>query len=106
MSDKHFAVTTASVVDTLAKGSSVEFNAGDIVRERNRDNAFIDAVILGFSPPNQWGDVSAKLSRPYVYASCVGTTSPTVLMGAETYTVNVKTLVERFEVVGKSFITA
>jgi hypothetical protein len=52
--------------------------AGDVLRVG--EGAFMDAVILGF---NDVGDM--KVSRPYAYASNVGTTGPTPLLGAETY---------------------
>ena len=54
------------------------FKAGDVVRVF--DGPFGDAVILGFDEKGE-----AKVSRPYAYASCVGTTGPSVLLGAETY---------------------
>jgi hypothetical protein len=51
--------------------------AGDVLRVTS--GAFPDAVILGFADNG-----NVKCSRPYAYASSVGTTGPTVLLGAET----------------------
>ncbi len=61
--------------------------AGDVVRVF--DGAFGDAVILGF---NDQGD--AKVSRPYAYVSCAGTTGPNPLLGSEVYTLPGKYLKE------------
>jgi hypothetical protein len=52
------------------------WRAGDVVRVF--DGAFSDAVVLGFDAK---GD--ALVQRAYAYASCVGTTGPTVLLGSE-----------------------
>lgn len=43
--------------------------------------AFAHAIILGFSEDGAY----AKVARPYAYASGVGTTCPTPLLGAEVY---------------------
>lgn len=63
--------------------SGALLGAGDVIRIF--DGPFGDAVILGF---NEAGE--AKLARPYAFASSVGTTSPTGLLGAESivYTVS------------------
>lgn len=60
--------------------------AGDVINVGR--GAFMDAVILGF---NERGD--AKVSRPYAYASNVGTTGPTPLLGAETYVLDAARLI-------------
>lgn len=65
--------------------------AGDVIRLF--DGAFGDAVILGFDDDN-W----AKLDRPYAYASGVGTTGPTVLLGHEPMIIRAIELA-RYEVV-------
>jgi hypothetical protein len=52
------------------------WHAGDVVRVF--DGAFGDGVVLGF---NSEGD--ALVQRPYAYASGVGTTGPTGLLGSE-----------------------
>jgi len=68
-----------------------KWRAGDVIRRNTLSVAhaigaavqhmpFADAVILGF---NVEGVV--RISRPYVYASGVGTTGPTPLLGCETY---------------------
>lgn len=64
----------------LAKWGDLE--AGDVIRVLDPACAFCDAVILGFDPKG-----NAKVSRPYVYASGVGTTGPNPLLGAETFSV-------------------
>lgn len=65
-------------------------NAGDVVRLMSmHQSAFCDAVILGFSPQG-----NAKIARPYVYASSVGTTCANPLLGCETFQVSIKSLME------------
>jgi hypothetical protein len=51
--------------------------AGDVVR-LFEGGPFGDGVVLGFDD-----DDNALVQRPYAYASCVGTTGPTVLLGSE-----------------------
>lgn len=58
------------------------------------DGPFSDAVILGFSPEGQ-----AKVSRPYAYASGVGTTGPGVLLGSETFELPTKMIAEHYTLV-------
>lgn len=75
--------------------------AGDIIRIF--DGPFGDSIILGFR-----NDGEAKVSRPYAYASSVGTTGPTVLLGAETLTLtvsNLKTYLEKNPVVSRGQTT-
>lgn len=73
------------------------FNAGDVVHTTNGHGfAWEDSIILGFTEPDKHGDTYAKLSRPFVYVSSAGTTSPSPLVGIETYTVTVAGLKERF----------
>lgn len=74
----HFSKTTVTFKDGTVR------QAGQIVR--TFDGAFSDAVILGFTAPDKYGGVYVKLARPYVYATGIGTTSPSVLTGIETYT--------------------
>ena len=66
--------------ETSDKSGTV-LKAGDVIRVL--DGPFGDAVILGFDDEG-----SARMSRPYAYASNVGTTGPTPLLGTETYTLN------------------
>ena len=73
------------------------WHAGDVVR--CFDGAFGDAVILGFDP----GD-SALVERPYAYASSVGTTGPSVLLGSERI-VYQPDFIDRFTKVGDKRIT-
>lgn len=66
---------------------AVTLKAGDIIRSKvtGKPWAFMDTLILGFTASN--GNIAmALLARPYVYASSVGTTGPTVLTGVEQYT--------------------
>ena len=71
---------------------SARYRAGDVVRVF--DGPFGDGVILGFD-----AEGNAKIGRPYAYASCVGTTGPSVLLGSETI-VYTPTLLESFAKVG------
>lgn len=59
-----------------------KLKSGDVLKVVNDGGAFGDALVLGFSEAGE-----AKLSRPYAYVSGAGTTGPTVLLGAETFTV-------------------
>jgi len=77
MNDQHYAITQYTSPD----GWTVY--AGDHVK--TGEYAFGWAVILGFSPPDKWGDVYCRLARPYAKANGVGTTGPNVMLGCETY---------------------
>lgn len=55
---------------------SARWHAGDVVRFG--DWPFADAVVLGFDDED-----NALTERPYAYASSVGTTGPSVLLGHE-----------------------
>jgi hypothetical protein len=64
-----------------------EIGSGNIIREKGKSVApFSDCVILQITKrensicPGYW----VKFSRPYAFVSGAGTTSPTVLLGAET----------------------
>jgi hypothetical protein len=59
------------------KGNVYKFKAGDVVRSVTL-YAFSDAVVAGFDNKG-----NARLLRPYLYASLVGTTSPNGLTGYE-----------------------
>jgi hypothetical protein len=52
------------------------YRAGDVLRLF--DGPFGDGVVLGFNDEDH-----ALIERPYAYASCVGTTGPSVLLGHE-----------------------
>jgi hypothetical protein len=83
-----FAHTTA--VLTHKDGTEVELKAGHLIRPFGAESdGFSTMIILGFSDEG-----NAKVARPYAYASCVGTTGPTVLVGSETLTVSLKRLGE------------
>ena|ERR1700684_2654132 len=74
---------------------NVVLHAGDVVR-MNDFGAFSDSVILGF---NLEGDYpTARVSRPYVYASGVGTTGQTPLLGTETYELPVQHILDNFKI--------
>ena len=62
---------------TRLRVGEADWFAGDVIR-LHTTGPFMDAVILGFND-----DGLALLSRPYAYASCTGTTGPTILLGAE-----------------------
>lgn len=61
------------------------YKAGDLIRLGNWP--FADAVILGFDD-----DGYAELHRPYIYASSVGTTGPSPLLGHERMIFSTKSL--------------
>lgn len=73
----------------------VTLHSGDVVR-MNAWDAFADSVILGF---NDGGKPTAKVSRPYVYASGVGTTGPVPLLGCETYELPVEHILKHYKVI-------
>lgn len=55
---------------------------------------FADAVVLKVDPdPSGKPDATVVLARPYLYASNVGTTSPTALLGFEKFEVQLSRLV-------------
>ncbi len=57
--------------------------------------AFADAVVLKVDPdPSGKADANVTLARPYLYASNVGTTSPTALVGFEKVEVQLSRLVQ------------
>ena len=60
----------------------LELKAGDALCLW-REGAFGTSIILGFTSPDEHGDVWIKLARPYAYASGVGTLCPGVLLAAE-----------------------
>lgn len=55
---------------------SARWHAGDVIRFG--EWPFADAVVLGFDDED-----NALTERPYAYASSVGTTGPSVLLGSE-----------------------
>jgi len=71
------------------------YRAGDVISNAVGGNdPWSQCIILGFSDPKQHnGDVYVKLARPYAYASCVGTTGPSVLTGVETFEMSASKLV-------------
>lgn len=89
------ALTEVTVDYPLVKGGKITLHAGDVVR-MNDFGAFSDSVILGFN--DNKGYTTARVSRPYVYASGVGTTGATPLLGTETYELPVKHIIESFKI--------
>lgn len=85
MSDMTFA-------HTLLRTDYGTFRAGDVIRNTEGEYPWCQCILLGFSAPDKHGDVYVKLSRPYAYVSCAGTTSPTVLTGVETLTMPISKL--------------
>jgi hypothetical protein len=75
------------------------WKAGDVIHVLPEGAPFGDAVILGFAVNG-----NMKCSRPYAYASSVGTTGPTVLLGAETLVYN-PTELARFQLIGQGRVT-
>jgi len=75
------------------------FRAGDVIRSSHADgeNPWSHCIILGFSKVDKYGGCYVKLARPYAYASCIGTTSPSVLTGVETFSMSISKL--KFETV-------
>jgi hypothetical protein len=73
----------------------VTLHAGDVVR-MNDFGAFSDSVILGFNGDKDYP--TARVSRPYVYASGVGTTGPVPLLGTETYELPVEHIIKHFKI--------
>jgi len=90
MNDRHFANTALTTFDV--KGVPVTYLAGQVTRVHKGEDAFSDCLILGFSAPDQYGDVYVKLGRPYAYAICVGTISPSVLTGIEEFVMHANKL--------------
>lgn len=87
-------------IDTITIGD-VTLNAGDVIRLSGMEkSAFHDAVILGFCAQG-W----AKISRPYVYASLTGTLCAGPLLGCETFTVSIKSILEHDTRIDKGRIT-
>lgn len=88
---------SATTVSFHITDDDQRLNAGDVIRVF--DGPFGDAIILGFDERGH-----AKCSRPYAYASSVGTTGPTVLLGAETIIYGPRDLMG-FSKVGKDRVT-
>jgi hypothetical protein len=79
------------------------FKSGDVVRlnaMHRTGSAFCDAVILGFSPQN-----SVKIARPYAYASLAGTACASVMLGSETFTITLDSMMEFDTVISGNYTT-
>ena len=87
----NFAGTVLHQTDEY--GHVCTWQAGDVVT--GGLEAWSNAIILGFSSEDEYGHVYVKLARPYAYASCIGTTGPTVMTGTEVYNASVTTLEDR-----------
>ena len=68
------------------------YRSGDVVNLSNVP-AFGDTLILGFSEPDQFGDIYVKLARPMAHATCVGTTSPSVALSVEVFEMTIEKLI-------------
>jgi hypothetical protein len=79
--------------DVVHVAPGVHLHPGDVIR-LNSWGAFGDCVILGF---NEQGE--ARVSRPYAYATGIGTTGPTLLQGAETFNLPVALIVSHYKVI-------
>jgi hypothetical protein len=76
------------------KASGKVVHAGDVYKMNNW-GAFADVVVMGFDAAN----AQVQLSRPYLYASSVGTTAPTPLLGCETYELPIAHLLAHYAMV-------
>ena len=86
--------------EVLSRGAKVTdkprvLHAGDVVR-MNDWSPYGDHTILGFD--GEGPEALAKVARPYLYASGVGTTGPTPLQGCEIYELPCKHVLEHFKV--------
>ena len=81
MSDRHFACTVVHVGDRTLK-------AGQVLNLPQLES-YGDCTILGFSKPDQFGDVYVKVARPHVSVICVGTTSPSPVMQVEVFDLHI-----------------
>lgn len=94
-----------------ATGETVTYRAGDVIRHQGHIrtvetlDAFSDCIILGFSEPNVHGDVFVKLARPFCYATCVGTTGPSVVTGVEKIEMPITTLTSEKVVSHRPYIS-
>lgn len=66
---------------TFARTEFEAYKAGDSLRLFGPDQPYGTGIILGFTEDGTY----CRIARPYAYADCVGTTSPGVLMGCETF---------------------
>lgn len=66
------------------------YKSGDTLRHKRMSPEWSTHLILGFS------ETEVKLARPYAYVSGAGTTGPTLLQGAEIYSLPF-THLEHFE---------
>lgn len=77
---------------TVVRTDAHTYQAGEVVRPAGNPGRWSDCIILGFSHPTKFGDVFVKLARPHCYASCIGTTGPTVLTGTEVFSITLTQL--------------
>jgi len=85
-------MSTQTFSYTVLKTDNGTFRAGDVLSHVLHQHPWSQAIILGFSARDEYGACYVKLARPYAYATCTGTTSPGVVTGVETYTMNVTNL--------------
>jgi hypothetical protein len=84
---EHFANETYTEPE-----SGTVLHAGDVVRMKSW-GGFADATILGFD-----GNGNARVARPYLYASGVGTTCPTSLVGVEMWNIPCAHVIDHYTV--------
>lgn len=84
-------------VETAIRNGVHHYHAGEVWDNPNL-RPWGQHVILGFSADGK----EVKLARPYAYASCVGSTGPTVLLGSEVYTLPLDAL-ENWDYMGGGF---
>jgi len=84
---------------TTLKTDHGTFRAGDVIRSSHSDGEtpWSHCIILGFSKVDKYGGCYVLLARPYAYASCIGTTCPSVVTGVETFGMPISKL--KFETV-------
>jgi hypothetical protein len=72
--------------------------AGEVWRMKSEDamDTFTSCTVLGIAE-GQHGNFWVRLARPYCFASGVGTTGPTALLGCEVFEVTTTQFFERFK---------
>lgn len=87
----------------MIEEQSFTVSAGDVF-QMFEHGKYSNATVLGIAPANEWGTVYVKMARPYCFASGVGTTGPTPLVGVEVYTVDIASL-EKLRRIGEHMCT-
>ena len=90
MSTYSYPITTANKINGKASAEYIR-KAGQVVR-MPYSGAYQDCTILGFRQDDD-GCYWVRLARPYCFASSVGTTAPTALVGFELFETTLERLV-------------